>query len=234
MPRSGTTLVEKIAASHREIYGAGERNAIPKIVQKLEREANKKCEFPELITNLSKIESFELANSDLEMLKDLSGARRVIDKMPLNYLYLGLVALLYPRAKVIDCQREPRDIAMSCYFQNFSNMQPWSCDLGHIGNYYNSYRQIMMLWRKFLPLPIFDLQYEDLVSDLEYHGRKLIDFIGLEWDASCLNFHTSSGAVRTASKWQVREPVYTHSVGRWKAYEKYLVPFLRVLDDPLM
>ena len=230
MPRSGTTLVEKIAASHREIYGAGERNAIPKIVQKLEREANKKCEFPELITNLSKIESIELANSDLEMLKDLSGARRVIDKMPLNYLYLGLVAILYPRAKVIDCQREPRDIAMSCYFQNFSNMQPWSCDLGHIGVYFNMYRRIMAHWEKVLPLPILKLQYEDLVNNLEGKSREIIDFTGLDWDEECLNFFSSPGGVRTASKWQVREPIYTSSVGRWKLFKNYLAPFNAVLD----
>jgi len=231
MPRSGTTLVEKIAASHRNVYGAGERDAIPKVVQNLEREANKKCEFPELIGNLSKNQSIKLANSDLEMLQDLSGAQRVIDKMPLNYLYLGLIALLYPRAKIIDCQREPRDIAISCYFQNFSNIQPWSCDLTHIGVYFNMYRRIMAHWQKVLPLPILKLRYEDLVNNLEGKSRDIIDFIGLDWDEECLKFFSSPGEVRTASKWQVREPIYKSSVGRWKTFKHYLAPFNAALDD---
>jgi tetratricopeptide (TPR) repeat protein len=230
MPRSGTTLVEKIAASHRNIYGAGERNAIPKVVQKLEREANKKHEFPELISNFSKIESIELANSDLEMLQDLSGARRVIDKMPLNYLYLGLVALLYPQAKVIDCQRDPRDIAISCYFQNFSNIQPWSCDLSHIGVYFNMYRRMMVHWQKVLPLPILKLRYEDLVNNFEGKSREIIDFTGLDWDEECLKFYSAPSEVRTASKWQVRQPIYKSSVGRWKTFGHYMAPFNATLD----
>ena len=231
MPRSGTTLVERIAAGHQEVYGAGERTAIPNVVQKLERETKKKCEFPELINNLSKIEIREIANSELKMLQDVAGVKKIIDKMPLNYLYLGLIALLYPGAKIIDCQREPRDIAISCYFQNFSSIQPWSCDLSHIGVYFQMYRRLMAHWQKVLPLPILNLKYEDLVNNFEGKSREIIDFIGLDWDQECLKFYSSPGEVRTASKWQVREPIYRGSVGRWKAFKFYLAPFNAALDD---
>ncbi len=152
-----------------------------------------------------------------------------MDKLPVNFMYLGLIALIYPNARIIHCKRDPRDTALSCYFQNFVHSHAWSCDLGHIGVYYNTYMEMMGHWRKVLPLPILDVNYEDVVQDQEHMSRRMIDFIGLDWDPACLDFHTSDGAVRTASKWQVRQPIYSSSVARWKDYESFLTSFLETL-----
>ena len=112
------------------------------------------------------------------------------------------------------------------------NIQPWSCDLKHIANYYNSYRRIMAHWDKVLPLSILNLRYEELVNNYEKKIPNLVKFIGIDWNERCLNFYETQGAVRTASKWQVRQPIYTNSVGRWKIYEDYLAPFKNTLVDP--
>jgi len=228
MPRSGTTLVEKILASHPDVIGAGERPDIPALIQNLERVGGSL--YPEDMASFSQEEIDRITRDDLKVLSDLAnGAKRVVDKMPVNFLYLGLIVLLYPNARIIHCRRDPRDTALSCYFQNFVHSHAWSCDLGHIGTYYGTYAEIMDHWREVLPLPILDVAYEDVVQDQETLSRRMIDFIGLEWDSACLDFHSSSGAVRTASKWQVRQPIYTNSVARWKDYEAFLTPFTQAL-----
>ena len=232
MPRSGTTLVEKILSSHPEVHSVGESNNIPKIIEKLEEGVNNRSSFLQSVKYLGKGLSAELGISGLASLGNLSYVSRIVDKMPLNYVYLGLIALLYPKAKIIHCQRHPCDIANSCYFQNFVNIQPWSCDLKHIANYYNSYRRIMAHWDKVLPLSILNLRYEELVNNYEKKIPNLVKFIGIDWNERCLNFYETQGAVRTASKWQVRQPIYTNSVGRWKIYEDYLAPFKNTLVDP--
>ena len=203
----------------------GESNNIPTIVATLEEDLNSTLGFPRSVEKLGKDLSAKLGKSGLAPFGKPPNISRIVDKMPLNYLHLGLIALLYPQAKIIHCQRDPFDIAISCYFQNFVNIQPWSCDFNHIANYYNLYRRIMVHWDKVLPLSILHLRYEELVDDYENKIPEIIKFLGIEWNELCLNFHVSPGAVRTASKWQVRQPIYKDSVGRWKIYIDYMAPF---------
>ncbi|MDG2032389.1 MAG: sulfotransferase [Rhodospirillales bacterium] len=231
MPRSGTTLVEKILASHQDVFGAGERPNIETMVQELETERDGGLPFPEGVADLGPEDIASLAQDDLRSLSETGdSSARVVDKLPVNFMYLGLIALLYPGARVIHCKRDPRDTALSCYFQNFVHSHAWSCDLAHIGAYYKTYINVMEHWSRALPLPILDVSYEDVVQDQEGKSREMIDFIGLDWDPDCLDFHVSEGAVRTASKWQVRQPIYTGSVARWTDYDDFLSPFIQALS----
>jgi hypothetical protein len=138
--------------------------------------------------------------------------------MPDNYLYLGLIAILFPRAKLIHCQRDPRDVAVSCWMTNFRQIR-WACDPEHIAGRFRDYQRMMEHWRQVLPVPLLEVDYEDTVADLEGVARRLIAWSGLEWEPACLSFHTTTRPVRTASVSQVRQPIYTRSVKRWKSYE---------------
>lgn len=148
--------------------------------------------------------------------------------MPNNFLNLGLIALLFPHARIIHCRRNPLDVCLSCYFQDF-NSQPFSNDLADIGRYYNLYERLMDHWRTNLPVDILDVSYEDLVADTEEVSRKMINFCKLPWDDNVLAFHATERHVRTASNWQVRQPIYDRSVQRWRKYEQYLGPLKEIL-----
>ena len=231
MPRSGTSLVEKILASHPDVFGAGERPNIAAMAADLEKGHDGVLRFAEGVKDLGFEEIASLARKDLHSLNRLGdGEARVVDKLPINFLYLGLIALLYPGARVIHCKRDPRDTALSCYFQNFVHSHAWSCDLAHIGVYYRAYLDVMAHWSRVLPLPILNISYEDVVHDQEGKSREMIDFLGLDWDPDCLNFYVNDGPVRTASKWQVRQPIYTRSLERWRDYEDFLSPFIQELS----
>ena len=231
MPRSGTSLVEKILASHPDVYGAGERLNIAAMAQDLGKDQGGVLRFAEGVKDLGFEEIASLAQKDKHSLNRLgAGESRVVDKLPINFLYLGLIALLYPGARVIHCKRDPRDTALSCYFQNFVHSHAWSCDLGHIGVYYKTYVDVMTHWSRVLPLPVLDINYEDLVHDQEGKSREMIDFLGLDWNTDCLDFYVNDGPVRTASKWQVRQPIYTRSVERWRDYNDFLSPFIQALS----
>lgn len=231
MPRSGTSLVEKILDSHPDVFGAGERPNILAMVQELKKELGGGLEFPQGIADLGPEEIASLAQEDLRSLNKMEdSAARVVDKLPINFMYLGLISLLYPGARVIHCKRDPRDTALSCYFQNFVHSHAWSCDLAHIGVYYKNYMNVMAHWSRVLPLPILDINYEDVVQDQERKSREMIEFLGLDWDPNCLDFHVSDGAVRTASKWQVRQPIYTRSIARWRDYDDFLSPFIQEIS----
>jgi hypothetical protein len=154
--------------------------------------------------------------------------QRITDKMLLNFLHLGLIALLFPQARVIHCRRDPLDTCVSCFFQNFRGLT-FTLDLADLGNYYRDYERLMDHWRRALPLPMFKVVYEDLVASPEDVSRRLIDFCGLPWDERCLRSHESSRPVRTVSKLQVRQPIYSSSVGRWRRYESHLGPLREAL-----
>ena len=149
------------------------------------------------------------------------GADRVVDKMPDNVHYLGLIALLLPVARVVVCSRDPRDVAVSCWQTGFRACS-WNNDWDLIARRLADYQRIVRHWERVRPLPLLHVPYEDLVADLEHHARRLIEFVGLEWDPACLHFHSNPRVVRTPSLAQVRRPVHSGSVGRWRNYEPYL------------
>jgi len=231
MPRSGTTLVEQIAASHGQIHGAGELDEIPELARALARIGGA-ADFPDGLDAVAAGECRKQAQTHIHYLNELGGgAARVIDKSPFNYLYLGLIAALFPGARVIHCVRDARDLCLSCYFQNFVPPYPWSTDLSDLARYHRAYARLMDHWRRVLPLEITDISYEKLVADQEGISRRLIDALGVSWDDACLRYFATGRAVKTASNWQVRRPIYGRSVGRWRAYEEYLGPLLDGLNE---
>ena len=156
-------------------------------------------------------------------------AARVVDKMPDNINHLGLIAVLLPEAKAIICRRDPRDIALSCWQTGFQACS-WNNDWGHIAGRIADYQRMLRHWKQNWPLATFDLPYEELVADLERHARLLIDFVGLEWDPGCLEFHSNPRVVRTPSRVQVRQPIHSRSVGRWRLYEASLKPMFEAFE----
>src|SRR5262249_34972159 len=160
----------------------------------------------------------------LDRLDALSGGHpKVVDKMPDNYQLLGWIAILFPRAKIIHCQRDVRDVALSCWITNFGRIR-WANDLLHLAERINDYLRIMVHYEKFLPIPVCTVPYEQMVADQEGTTRRLLNFVGLDWDPACLDFHKTDRLVRTASVAQVRQPIYRRSVARWKHYERALQP----------
>ncbi len=233
MPRSGTSLVEQILASHAQVHGAGELPEIGRLVASLPETVGSGAAYPEAVGEMDLATSRRVAARYLGALEALDGAAaRVVDKMPSNFLHLGLIALLFPGARVVHCRRDPRDTCLSCYFQNFRNPQPFAYDLGDLAVYHRQYERLMAHWRAVLPIRIFDVRYEDLVGRQEETTRALVSAIGLDWDPACLAFHETDRPVLTASFAQVRRPIYSGSVGRWRRYAAHLGPLLDSLGDP--
>ena len=222
MPRSGTSLIEKIVSSHRNVFGAGEREEISKAVNNLAANYGKKDQYAKCASLLDKRAIREAAEFYLQSLTRTTNSQFVCDKMPLNFIHLGFIYLMFPNAKVIHCKRDFRDIALSCYFQNFSHPYPWSYNFTDIQHYLRIYSDLMSHWKKVLPMDIIETGYEELIDDFENNVRILLDSLNLPWDNSCLEFYKSEGVVQTASKWQVREPINSGSVSKWKNYEKHL------------
>lgn len=225
MPRSGTSLVEQIVASHPRAHGAGELSDIGRMVRELPVVTGSDERYPDCLDRLTPDVATMLGQRYLGGLEARApDARRVTDKMPFNMLWLGLIALILPNARVIYCRRDAMDNALSCYFQLFSRGLRFAYDLGHVGHVYRQHERLMAHWREHLPLPMLTVNYEDLVRDPESQSRRLIEFTGLDWDDRCLDFHRHGRGVRTASVWQVRQPVYQSSLARWKAYQPWLAP----------
>ncbi|MFK5950366.1 MAG: sulfotransferase [Methylococcales bacterium] len=233
MVRSGTSLVEQILRSHPAVFGAGELGDIYTISNALSDILQTSAPYPECVAELSQLQMNELAEKYLEHLKQISpGAeQRVTNKLPGNYMHLGLIELMFPNAYVIHCKRNPLDTCLSAYFQDFSTIHPYSYALSNLGIFYKGYLKLMAHWRKVLQLPFIEINYEDLIAGQEQVSRKLVNFLDLEWDDSCLSFHKTEGVVRTASYDQVNKPLYNQSVARWKNYESHLQPLLTALEE---
>jgi tetratricopeptide (TPR) repeat protein len=232
MPRSGTTLAEQILASHPQIHGAGELPDVEKLVDDLPRRLGATESYPACLARLDAATARALADEQLQRLRQRGGAAvRVIDKLPFNFLHLGVIATLFPRAKLIHCRRDPVDTCLSCFFQNFAVPHPFTLGLRPLGQYYREHERLMAHWQQVLPLTIFDLQYEELTQDQEAMSRRLVAFCGLDWDERCLRFFENQRVVRTASTLEVRQPMYRSSVGRWKRYEAHLQPLLEALRE---
>lgn len=254
MPRSGTTLTEQILASHPQIAGAGELKHIDRIRQRMIRESDARgragghcaasCpslttsampsspgRYPDLLLTLSDGALREHADRYLADLDGFRGdASRVTDKMPTNFLHLGLIALLFPGATIIHCRRNPMDVLISAYCQNLS---PPFCDLQAMVAYHRQYRRLMAYWEEVLPLKIHSIDYETLVTDPEPSVRAMIEHCELPWDSACLAFHSNRRSVHTPSKWQVRQPMYSTSIDRWRRFESYLSTIAQQIEKEI-
>jgi tetratricopeptide (TPR) repeat protein len=223
MLRSGTTLAEQILASHPAVFGAGELTFWSNASARHQSSARIGAEPANLL--------LQLAGDYLRLLTDLShDALRVTDKMPTNFAFLGLIHAALPNARIIHMRRNPIDTCLSIYFQHFESAVSYGNDLHDLAHYYIEYLRVMKHWRSLLPAhAILDVPYEELVSDQEGWSRKMLDFIGLPWDPRCLDFHQTHRSIVTASKWQVRQKITGSSVERWRNYEKFVGPLLRLM-----
>ncbi len=229
MARSGTTLVEQILSSHPAVHGAGELDRLAELAAGLSTGG---CRgYPQATRELDDASAQRLAREyEARLRRDApAGVQRASDKMPSNFLRLGLIALLFPQARVIHCRRDPLDVCLSIFFQEFSTGNDFAYDLTDIGWYYRQYERLMAHWRGVLPLKIFEIQYEDLVADTEAKTRALIEFLDLPWDQRCLAYTENRRPIQTGSIWQARQPIYASSVRRWRNYEKHLGPLKEAL-----
>jgi len=223
VPRSGTTLVEQILASHPMVYGADELSTLSELAETLAELPGTTKGFPWVASDLGRDSAARLGQAYLDHLASLdSSSARVTDKMPANYFHLGLIAAILPGARIIHCRRDPMDTCFSNFIQFFGDHHYYSYSLEHIGVYYREYARIMDHWRRVLPLSMHEVFYEDMVEDPERQTRALLDHLDLPWDDACLEFHQTRRAVRTASHWQVRQPIYRTSRQRWRRYEPHL------------
>ncbi|MGA8146136.1 MAG: tetratricopeptide repeat protein [Gallionellaceae bacterium] len=224
MPRSGTSLIEQIIASHPQAFGAGELTFWLKWF-----EANQAALLSE---NLAGSLIANTASEYVQYLRRYSAdALRIVDKMPSSFALLGLIHLIFPRAKIIHVRRNPVDTCLSVYFQNLSSSHSYGTDLDDLAYYYRQYDRMMQHWRRVLPADRFlELSYEALIDNQAEWSKRIIEFIGLEWSESCLDFHSTQRRVGTASNWQVRQKIYHSSRERWHNYEKHIGPLLELLD----
>jgi tetratricopeptide (TPR) repeat protein len=226
LPRSGTTLVAQILASHSQVHSAGEIKLVHETVIEL---CGQRPDSFDGLFRLNRETVLRAAERHVERLQGLDrDVLRIVDKMPENYMYLGLLAMLFPRAKFIHCRRDLRDVAVSCWFTHFQEVR-WASDPRHIASRFRVYRRMMDHWRQVLPAPVLDVDYEETVADLETAARRIVAWCGLDWEAGCLEFHRTKRPVRTASSVQVRRPIFKTSVGRWKNYEEALAPLFAEL-----
>ena len=233
MPRSGSTLVEQILASHPQIHGAGELGNLEKAASTVLNACNPPVPFPECIPTPDALTLRRIGQSYLASLPSLAeGKVRIVDKLPDNFLRIGLIRLILPNARIIHTMRHPIDTCVSCYSKLFTVGQQFSYDLVELGHYYGCYNALMTHWRTVLPPDaMLDVSYEDVVDNLEGQARRLIDYCGLPWDDRCVSFHKTSRSVRTASNVQVRKPLFRSSLERWRNYEAGLAPLLHELGD---
>jgi tetratricopeptide (TPR) repeat protein len=232
VPRSGTTLVNHILAAHPQVAAPGELMDVQHLVQELPGLSSAPEGYPECLARLDGEAARALAGCYLERLTRLGGgARRVTDKLPENYLHLGVIALLFPRARVIHCRQDPLDTCLSCYTHHFRYVR-FSSSLEDLGLYYREYERLMAHWRAVLPIRMAEVRYEELVANPEAVSRGLIAACGLDWSDRCLAFHEGRRAVHTASRVQVRRPVHGGSVGRWQHFAAHLRPLFDALGRP--
>lgn len=235
MPRSGTSLLEQILSSHPDIYGAGELKFITGVVDNIEIDQARVIlnEKEPVFAHAENVSWKIRGERYVEKLEKLAGKpyKRIVDKMPGNFTLLGLIHAILPNAKIIHSRRHPVETCLSNYRINFAEGQLWSYNQRELGRYYKRYWELMKHWREEFPEAMLEVRYEDNVADVEGQARKIIDYLGMEWNDNCLNFYNTDRPVKTASVTQVRKPIYTTSTNRWRKYEKYLGPLLEELGD---
>ncbi len=233
MPRSGTTLVESVIASHAKARPAGELPGLNQTVGHIAQALGGGMSYPEYANHLTPelLQTFgqRFANFLAERVGDTQGkAAKIVDKTPLNFRHLGIAHLMLPNARIIHCRRHPLDTCLSCFFQNFRTGHEYSFDLESLGLYYGQYVRLMEHWRA-AGVPFYDLNYAEFVQDIDTGARNLLEYVGLDWDPAVLEFHQNQRDVQTASRAQVRRPVYTSSVNRYRAYDAHLWPLKAAL-----
>jgi hypothetical protein len=232
MPRSGTTLIEQILSSHPAVHGAGEFHGMfslwPSALQRTPGAAS----LTQCLDRLSGQDFEALATEYLNSLWARSpDSLWIVDKHPGNYMNLGLISLLLPQAKIIHARRDPLDTCLSCFLTDFASNLDFHLSLSSCGHYYRHYRKIMKHWTEVLDLEILDVDYENVVRDVEAETRRILQFLDLPWDRRCLDFHQNNRFIANASSVQVRLPIYTKSVGRWRHYHKHLQPLRDALAE---
>jgi tetratricopeptide (TPR) repeat protein len=229
MPRSGSSLVEQILTHHPDAAGVGELRDLPRLADGLPARVGPGQIYPECLAKANDGLARQLAEEYLTRVKELAGpALRITDKMLVNFLHVGLIATLFPQARVVHCRRDPLDTCVSCFMQIFRGLS-FTLDLDDLGHYFRDYQRLMAHWQTVRPLQMLDVVYEELVADVEGVSRQLVEFCGLPWDDRCVRFYENPRAVRTVSKLQVRQPVYKSSVARWRRYDAHLDPLKRAL-----
>ncbi len=230
MPRSGTTLVEQILASHPEVHGAGELDTLRRFEKAIAAGTGGAKPYPECMADCDAALIAGFAERYLAALSSHDAdAPRVTDKMPSNFLRVGLIRVLFPQARIIHVRRDPRDTCVSNYLHYFATGNEFSFDLEELGRFYLDYERIMAHWESLFPGAMLTVQYEELLEDQEGVSRQMIDYLGLAWSDACLEFHRTERPVHTFSSLQVRRPVYRSAVGRWEVYRHQLEPLLEVL-----
>ena len=241
MPRSGTTLTEQILASHPKVFGAGELGQIPELIARMEqweRKLGSPLRYPLCVNELDRTSAQLYAEQLLESLRALApdGSTYITDKLPHNFENIGLVRLLFPRCKIIHVRRDPLDVATSNFFTDYAAKQGgmgFAYDLRWIGEQLQDERRLRDHWQSVFPVDILDVNYEDLIAHPAREARRLLDYLDLEWDESIMAFQELNRPVKTASVWQVRQPIYSTSKGRWRRYEDQLQPLAAMLESPL-
>ena len=235
LPRSGSTLLEQILASHSQIEGTMELPVLPNIKRKMHLTATRRFSKP-FLQSLGLFSEDDLMHFGQEYLDESAVFRSektlfFIDKLPHNFEHVGLIHKILPQAIILDIRRNPMDCGLSLFKQFFARGVEFSYKLENIGAYYSTYLNIMSHWDRLLPNRILHIQYEDLVQDIEQQLRTILNHIGVAFEPACLNFHTSKRAVRTASSEQVRQPLFTSAIGVWEEVEDCLIPLKRSLPE---
>lgn len=230
MFRSGSTLLERVLAAHPQVTPGEELDLLPRMVR------GPLAPFPDAMSALSRERAAQLADAYRKQLSELfpdaSESTYISDKRPDNFLLVGLIHRLFPAARIIHTTRDPMDNGLSLFMQHLDpRVAPYSLDLGDIGHYYGQYRRLMAHWQRLFPANIHDFDYDAFVREPEPQLARLFEFLELEWDERCLEFHRAGGTVKTASYWQVRRPLYGDASGRWRRYREELKPLRRALAE---
>lgn len=235
LPRSGSTLLEQILASHSQVEGTHELADLSRIVASISKNHPKHIRFPEFLKNFGEQSWARIANQYLDSTqKYRSDLPHFIDKNPNNFIYIGLLHLAMPNAKIINARRHPLDSCFGSYKQLFASGQPFSYDLTELGEYYLHYQAVMEHWQRVIPGAVLDVDYEEVVSDLDGQVRRILEYCELPFEEACLNFHETDRAIKTASSEQVRQPIYSSSVNLWHNYESHLDELIEILEPLLL